>query len=124
MTEPSNTAGLTAGRIVHYVSHGSPVKDDGTQTFESVCRPAMITEVGQWVTVETTEITPGDSFSHSDGDRPVRELIQWHYNDSVTLAVINPTGIFFSGSAATCKHDEGDQNGRRAPGSWHWPERS
>lgn len=36
----------TVGRIVHYVSHGTPVLLDGTQTYESVCRAAIVTGVG------------------------------------------------------------------------------
>jgi hypothetical protein len=34
----------------------------------------------------------------------------------VSLCVLNPTGIFFD---EECPHDEG-----KAPGSWHWPERT
>jgi hypothetical protein len=33
------------GRIVHYVSHGSPVLPDGTQTYKSECRAAVVTEI-------------------------------------------------------------------------------
>jgi hypothetical protein len=36
----------TVGRIVHYVSHGSPVRADGTQAYSSVCRAAIVTEAG------------------------------------------------------------------------------
>jgi hypothetical protein len=35
----------SVGRIVHYVSHGSPVLPDGTQAYKSECRAAIITEV-------------------------------------------------------------------------------
>ena len=37
----------SVGRIVHYVSHGSPVNDDGTQAYASECRAAIVTEVGK-----------------------------------------------------------------------------
>ncbi|MFF3654838.1 hypothetical protein [Streptomyces olivochromogenes] len=33
------------GRIVHYVSLGTPVRDDGTQAFPSACRSATVTEI-------------------------------------------------------------------------------
>lgn len=33
------------GRIVRYVAHGTPVREDGTQAFPSVERAAVITEV-------------------------------------------------------------------------------
>lgn len=32
------------GRIVHYVSHGSPVREDGTQEYKSTCRAAIVTQ--------------------------------------------------------------------------------
>lgn len=35
----------TVGRVVHYVSHGSPVLPDGTQTFKPECRAAIVTAV-------------------------------------------------------------------------------
>lgn len=35
----------SVGRIVHYVSHGSPVLADGTQRYTSVRRAAIITAV-------------------------------------------------------------------------------
>ncbi|MFD4314974.1 hypothetical protein [Streptomyces sp. NPDC058548] len=55
----------SVGRTVHYVSHGTPVREDGTRAFEPQCRAAIITEV--------------------DPDSPGR----------VGLAVVNPTGLFF-----------------------------
>lgn len=57
----------SVGRIVHYVSHGTPIREDGTQAFPSVCRAAMVTEVTEY---------PGDEFA-------------------VGLCVMNPTGLFF-----------------------------
>jgi hypothetical protein len=35
----------SVGRIVHYVSHGTPIRPDGTQEYPSACRSAIITEV-------------------------------------------------------------------------------
>lgn len=32
-------------RNVHYVSHGTPIREDGTQAFASECRAAIITGV-------------------------------------------------------------------------------
>lgn len=34
----------SVGRIVHYVSHGTPPRNDGTQAYTSQCRAAIITE--------------------------------------------------------------------------------
>ncbi|MEU8870421.1 hypothetical protein AB0D24_04510 [Streptomyces javensis] len=53
------------GRIVHYASHGTPVRSDGTQAHPAACRAAVVTEV--------------------DADDPGR----------VGLAVLNPGGLFF-----------------------------
>ncbi len=84
----------SVGRVVHYVSHGTPVRDDGSQAFPSECRAAVVTEV------ETAPRTLGG----------VR----------VGLAVFNPTGMFFHSLAAGgCVQREDNQVG----GSWHWPER-
>lgn len=71
----------SVGRIVHYVSHGSPVLDDGTQTYTSQCRAAVITEV--W-------------FSDPELTEPA---------GIVSLCVLNPTGQFFN------EHIEPDENG-------------
>lgn len=79
----------SVGRIVHYVSHGTPVRKDGSQAFTSQCRTALVTEV--------------------DEDDP----------DSVGIAVINPTGMFFHSLAqGGCVRHEG-----KSGGTWHWPER-
>ncbi|MGA5497688.1 hypothetical protein ACPCSP_25325 [Streptomyces cinereoruber] len=59
------TERATVGRAVHYVSHGTPVRTDGTQAFPPACRAATVTEV--------------------DADDPGR----------VGLAVTNPTGMHF-----------------------------
>lgn len=55
----------TVGRVVHYVSHGTPVREDGSQAYAKQCRAAMVTEV--------------------DEDEPFR----------IGLVVLNPTGFFF-----------------------------
>lgn len=117
----------SVGRIVHYVSHGTPVRGDGSQAFTAECRAAIITEVA----------APGgallltDSVAQ-DGDGVV-----------VGLCVLNPTGIFLHRAAY---HDGGETPGdpdcpnphAQGPhrycacgwieasyrgGSWHWPER-
>lgn len=56
----------SVGRIVHYVSHGTPSRPDGSQAFESQCRAAIIAGI--------------------DPDYP-------HHLD---LVVFNPTGLFFN----------------------------
>jgi hypothetical protein len=65
------------GRIVHYVSYGTPGGE-----YTSTCRAAVIAEVcdigGPYV---NTEDVPGDLCS---------------------LVVLNPTGLFFN----DCEHDE------------------
>lgn len=35
----------SVGRVVHYVSHGTPVREDGEQAFTSECRAAVVTAV-------------------------------------------------------------------------------
>lgn len=81
------------GRIVHYVSHGTPPREDGSQAFLPTCRAAIVTEV--------------------DPTYPGR----------VGLAVLNPTGQFFhsldSGGCEWLPVEEHPLTG----GTWHWPER-
>jgi hypothetical protein len=98
----SNTPQPSVGRIVHYVSHGTPPRADGSQAFTSECRAAIITEVG----------APE----------------QFGADDDVSLCVLNPTGLFFNRGVP---YDEGDTDSidddPGAPvypgGTWHWPER-
>lgn len=59
-----------AGDQVHYVSHGSPVRADGTQAYESQCRAAIVTEVPGGV--EAPQV--------------------------LGLCVLNPAGMFFDRS--------------------------
>ena len=107
----------TVGRIVHYVSHGTPVRGDGTQAYTPECRAAVVTEV------TGTPDNPGQ----------------------VALAVLNPTGVFLD--RAVPYDDDGETAGapdcpdtatHGSPfrdcacgwmqasyrgGTWHWPER-
>lgn len=85
----------SVGRIVHYVSHGTPVRPDGSQAFPSVCRAAIVTEV-PWP---------------DDDDDEVGGL--------ALLCVLNPTGMFFAPTAYPHVEPDGDLIG----GTWHWPER-
>lgn len=58
----------TVGRLVHYHSHGSPVRPDGTQKYTPEPRAAIVTAV------------PDAVFQGSM---------------TVSLAILNPTGLFF-----------------------------
>jgi hypothetical protein len=55
------------GENVHYVSHGTPPREDGTQAYESQCRAAIVTAVSP----ESPEL--------------------------VRLCVLSPEGQFFTG---------------------------
>lgn len=105
------------GRVVHYVSHGTPGGE-----YRRECRAAVITEVGGWVTIETV-------------DRPFKQrtLLQNYVDDALTLDVRTPTGGF---NNPMCMYDEGEEFGggdtlvgrmcdgrRHRGGTWHWPAR-
>lgn len=62
----------SVGKIVHYVSHGTPVREDGSQAFASVCRAAIVAEV------KDMEPMPENGVPY------------------VVLCVLNPSGIFFN----------------------------
>lgn len=85
----------SVGRIVHYVSHGTPPRADGSQAFTAQCRAAIIAEV-----------------PYPDDD----EL-----RESCLLVVLNPTGMFFSPTAYPHMEPEADSD--LVGGTWHWPER-
>lgn len=87
----------SVGRIVHYVSHGTPVRDDGSQVHPSACRAAVITEVGEY---------PPD----------VPEGARHNVAVPVGLAVLNPTGTFFN--RGVLQSEIGHEGG-----TWHFPER-
>lgn len=98
---------MRVGDRVHYVSYGTPGGE-----YTSKCRAAVVAEVGQWVTVMTTE---PKSFSLSEG-RPIRNLEQWWFDDAAALVVLNPTGLFFNAAGSvTARHSEAEHDG----GTWH-----
>ena len=112
----------SVGRIVHYVSHGTPARADGSQAYTSECRAAIITEVPEMLSGQ-----PDDGVT-------------------VSLCVLNPAGQFFSRQVAY--HDGGETPGANGcpsaeghgnpfrycscgwieashrGGTWHWPERT
>lgn len=75
----------SVGRIVHYMSYGTPGGEYGKE-----CRAAIITEVGE---IEMTEHGPGDE----SVTRPC-----------VGLAVLNPSGMFFNRAVV---EDDGQAGG-------------
>lgn len=78
----SNPQKPSVGRIVHYVSYGTPPKEDGTQVFDSRCRAATVTEIDQ-----------------DDVGR-------------VGLVALNPTGMFFHALAdGGCYQNEQNHEG-------------
>lgn len=58
----------SVGRVVHYVSHGTPVREDGTQAFPGTCRAADVTEVGEDGLVGLMVKNPTGLFFHSLAD--------------------------------------------------------
>lgn len=83
----------SVGRIVHYVSHGTPVREDGSQEYTSQCRAAIVTEV------KYPGMDPGAGWV-------------------VGLAVLNPEGMFFNRNVPYALEGADPH-----AGSWHWPER-
>lgn len=91
----------SVGRIVHYVSHGTPGGE-----YTSQCRAAVITEVGPWP----------EGISGAD---------KHNVAVPVGLAVWNPTGMFFHSIAdGGCMQSESRGESGYDGGTWHWPERA
>lgn len=91
----------SVGRIVHYVSHGTPLREDGSQAYSSVCRAAVIAEVPAALPALAEPL---------DGCANGTQGI-W----AAHLAVFNPQGMFFNPDAL--RDEEG-----HAGGTWHFPE--
>ena len=79
----------SVGRVVHYVSHGSPVRPDGSQEFTSVCRAAIVTEVTDDHTVGLCVLNPTGQFFKQgvifdDDDDPAKRAGgSWHWPERV-----------------------------------------
>jgi hypothetical protein len=52
----------TVGRVVHYLSHGSPVLPDGTQHYKPECRAAIVTAIGDIGRVGLAVLNPTGLF--------------------------------------------------------------
>lgn len=103
MTQP------TLGDRVHYVAFGTPGGE-----YHQTCRAAIITEVGQWVTIAAE-----DSAS-IDPNYRVRYLTQRFHDDAVALFVMNPTGVFFNGAGpVACRHAAPNVGHIVDGGTWH-----
>ena len=68
------------GLTVHYVAHGTPIREDGTQAYPPACRAALITAVK-------------DPAGQAGGG-------------IVDLCVLNPTGMFFNQDVSHVRTDE------------------
>lgn len=84
----------SVGRVVHYVSYGTPGGE-----YTSQCRAAIVAGV---VPLEGREAIA------AEGEGREGAAV-------ADLCVLNPTGLFFN----RCHQDETDKRG----GTWHWPER-
>lgn len=77
----------SVGRIVHYVSHGSPVLENGTQRYTSECRAAIVTEVGMGTGVRLAVLNPeGMFFTGPIPEYPAageRKGGTWHWPERV-----------------------------------------
>lgn len=52
--------------MVHYVSHGTPIREDGTQAFPEICRAAVVTEVNGPGVASLCVLNPTGFFFHQD----------------------------------------------------------
>lgn len=85
----------SVGRIVHHVSCGTPGGE-----YTSQCRAAIVTEVCD---------NPGGIDPETG-------------SPCASLAVLNPTGMFFN-THVPYEHEDNGPGGKPRGGTWHWPER-
>lgn len=79
----------SVGRIVHYVSHGTPVLEDGTQAFPKACRAAVITQLTGIVhVVGLAVLNPTGMFFHPEvacDHSEDQEPGSWHWPEIVKV---------------------------------------
>lgn len=85
----------TVGRDVHYVSAGSPIREDGTQQYPSTCRAAKITEVGENGVIGLVVFNPTGLHFHGLDQGGVKESLSLCHNTM--------------------------PDAQLAPATWHWP---
>jgi hypothetical protein len=95
----------SVGRIVHYHSYGTPGGE-----YRPEARAAIITAV-HWSDAADEEDWQGIEQPAASGDDQAIDYI-----DSISLAVLNPTGMFFNENVPFSSVP--------APGHWSWPPRS
>lgn len=71
----------SVGRIVHYVSHGTPPRDDGSQAYTSENRAAIVTQVNEDGTVGLAVLNPTGLFFHESvmADFEENHPGTWHW---------------------------------------------
>jgi hypothetical protein len=81
MSEPRPSV----GRVVHYVSHGSPVREDGSQAYAAECRAAIITETDTSDTVGLAVLNPTGQFFNRTvvHDEAGKSGGTWHWPERV-----------------------------------------
>ena len=108
----------SVGRVVHYVSHGTPVRPDGSQAFTPQCRAAMVTEVldgGDMVGL--VALNPTGFFFHSikDGGCVFDPGAETPGQPGCPNVAQHGNPFRY----CSCGWAEAGYRG----GSWHWPER-
>lgn len=75
----------SVSRMVHYVAHGTPIRPDGTQAFESVCRAAVITAVRDNEHVDLCVLNPTGMFFNQNLRYDARDHDggTWHWPERV-----------------------------------------
>jgi hypothetical protein len=71
----------SVGRVVHYVSHGTPLRVDGSQAYSSECRAATVTGVNEDGTVCLAVFNPSGLFFHASvmADHTESQTGTWHW---------------------------------------------
>ena len=57
------------GQMVHYKSHGTPIREDGTQAFTGECRAAIVAAQGEGNLLSLCVLNPDGLFFNKEVDR-------------------------------------------------------
>lgn len=107
----------SVGRVVHYVAHGTPIREDGTQMFPAACRAATVTEV-DGDKVGLAVLNPTGMFFHSlaaGGGCDYHDAAEKPGEPDCPNAATHGNPFRY----CPCGWVEAQLVG----GTWHWPER-
>ncbi|MGA5764489.1 hypothetical protein [Nonomuraea bangladeshensis] len=104
----------SVGRIVHYVSHGTPPREDGTQAYTSECRAAIVTETNTSDTVGLCVLNPTGQFFNRTvtHDEDEKRGGTWHWPERVEQEPTTNPGVVDVDPAPLAAYNQARRDGQ------------